>query len=449
MADGDSKKGFGLLKTALGSGAGLATGVVGAYSIAFVDQYAKPKPVANFAVTSEGLNITCQNQSSGHTGWWDFGDGSPLEPFNSELKEVKHAYTKPGNYSVKLTVRNFLMEENDRSVPVDLTGGASSSAAGQASTGPNIANLTVEPVNSGTAPATFKVRCELKGTQQTILDLGSGAMPELLTANGVFEKHVVYEQPGKFPLQLFAMNGTKLDKKWQVVDVRPPAPGALSVVLKVSDSGSRIERQAGDQAVVVGVPQKPAGKFEKQVSASPGQTIVEAKLGVFTNKAVKSVAVAISADKTKAVVSGEWTADANAKGIPGSDVILPVNLVQERTVAIPPTSQLIAGSLMSASLFDSFDSRGADWNTNQRTATLTLPAAPAGPGAVRTVSLALHEIDGRGADRVVVAVPDLTKPIEEQAVELSNRQRHIIRWERRANGQVLVTIKPMQMLANR
>ena len=52
---------------------------------------------------------------------------------------------------MKLVVRNFLMEENDRSVPVDLTGAA------QRFRPPS--RLSVEPVNpTSVAPATFRIQ---------------------------------------------------------------------------------------------------------------------------------------------------------------------------------------------------------------------------------------------------------------------------------------------------
>ena len=90
------------------------------YATAIVDKVAKPpKPVANFGVTADGLNVSCNNLASGQTGWWDFGDGSTLDPFDPDAKQVTHTYTSPGNYSVKLVVRNFLNEENDRAVSVD------------------------------------------------------------------------------------------------------------------------------------------------------------------------------------------------------------------------------------------------------------------------------------------------------------------------------------------
>jgi PKD repeat protein len=442
-----AKKGFGFIKAALGGGVGLATGVIGVYATAIVDQVAKPpKPVANFAVAHDGLTITCQNRASGQSGWWDFGDGSPLEPFAADQTDVPHTYAKAGSYSVKLTVRNFLMEENERAVPVDVTT-ASSGTAG----GPTITGLTVEPIGSGTAPATFRVKCEVKNAQQMILDLGSGERPEVVTANGPFEKLVVYEQTGVYPLQMYAMSGAKLEKQWKPVNVAAPAPGALSVVVRVTDSGTRTERKNGRAMAVIPMPAKPAGKFEKDVKAEPGWTLASAQLDKYENKAVKNLKVDVSADRTAAKVSGEWTGSTEAanRAAGGSDPMVPVLLVQERATPLVATPRPVAAQLVAASIFDSFESRGQDWNTNQKTATLPLPPLPAGANVKRTISLMLHEIDSRGKDAVVLSVPALTKPVEEQVVTLSNKQRQVVRWEQLANGQLRVTAKPVPAVASR
>src|SRR5215207_9547689 len=98
----------GWLKAVLGGAIGLGSGVLGVYATAIVDKVAKPaKPVANFAVAADGLTVTCQNHASGESGWWDFGDGTPLEPFDAAQPSVAHTYAKPGTYAVILTVRNF------------------------------------------------------------------------------------------------------------------------------------------------------------------------------------------------------------------------------------------------------------------------------------------------------------------------------------------------------
>jgi PKD repeat protein len=73
--------------------------------------------VANFAVTADGLTVTCESRATGESGWWDFGDGTPLEPFDPGQPTQTHTYAKPGCYAVKLTVRNFLAEVNERPSP--------------------------------------------------------------------------------------------------------------------------------------------------------------------------------------------------------------------------------------------------------------------------------------------------------------------------------------------
>jgi PKD repeat protein len=418
------------------------------YATAIVDQVAKPpKPVANFAVSADGLTVTCQNRASGQSGWWDFGDGSPLEPFTADQPEVKHTYDKAGNYGVKLTVRNFLMEENERAVPVSV-GAAAAGPTG----GPAVAALTVEPVGSGTAPATFKVKMEAKNAAEVILDQGLvDVPPEVVGGATPVEKLVVYEQPGRYAYSVLVKTGTSVQKKYQIVDVKPPAPGALSVVLKVTDSGTRAERKTSQPIAAVAVPAKPAGAFARVLAAEPGWTLASAQLGKFENKAVKNLKAELTPDRTAVKVSGEWTgtADAVNRSVGGSDLMIPVQVVQERTVPVNPRPQTIAAPLMAASIFDSFDSRPADWNTSQKSATLTLPPAPTGTTAKRTITLMLHEMDPQGRDQVVLTVPDLTKPTDEQVVTLSNKQRQAVRWEQLANGQVRVTLKAGTAVAAR
>ena len=98
----------------------LGSGIAGTYATQVVNTVIKPgKPVANFSVAAEGLTVSCQNQATGESGWWDFGDGTSLVPFTAD-QTVTHTYSKPGSYTVKLTVRNFLRDENERSVPVEV-----------------------------------------------------------------------------------------------------------------------------------------------------------------------------------------------------------------------------------------------------------------------------------------------------------------------------------------
>src|SRR6516165_5752452 len=86
--------------------AGLLSGAALMYVSPLVDHFVKPgPPIANFGVDKDGLKITVRNQSSGgHEGWWDFGDGSALEPFDPNKTTLTHSYASGGQYPVKLTL---------------------------------------------------------------------------------------------------------------------------------------------------------------------------------------------------------------------------------------------------------------------------------------------------------------------------------------------------------
>src|SRR5712664_2822296 len=91
-------------KAVITSIVGLVSGAVIMYLTPVVNNAIKPaKPVANFATQATGLSVQFNNRSTGGTqGWWDFGDGTALEPFDPKLEIVNHAYSKPGTYNAKL-----------------------------------------------------------------------------------------------------------------------------------------------------------------------------------------------------------------------------------------------------------------------------------------------------------------------------------------------------------
>lgn len=431
VASAPGKRGFGIFKAAMGGFAGLATGVIGVYATAIVDQVAKPgKPVANFAVRAEGLSVTMQNQAIGQSGWWDYGDGSPLEPFEPEKSPV-HTYSKPGSYSVKLTVRNFLMEENDRSVPVDL-----SSAA--ASVKPTIDDFTVEPIGgAATAPATFRVRGEVKNAERVIWDLG-GDKVEVTDSPGAFEKLVLIEKPGTFPIQLIGLSGKTPVKKSAMVNVSAPANGAFSVLLRVTDTGVRMERQDIPETISVPVPAKEAKPIERTLSARPGFSIAEAKLGK-VSAALKNSKIEIAADKRSAKFTADWasTGDAAQKAAGGSEVHVSVALIQEKGT---PTT------LPTDSLAQSFTGEGGFVMTNTenapRSASLPIPMVPAGlANASRKMQLEIREIvDGRVA--VVGQLEDLKLPLRGSVTSMATGKKYTIDATVSKSGALRVVITP-------
>src|SRR5438093_13377830 len=89
----------GWLKTIIGTVAGLFSGAVMMYLTPLVERVVKPaKPLANFAVEQQSLAVTFHNRSNGGEGWWDFGDGSPLEPVSPKQPRVTHSSANPRPY---------------------------------------------------------------------------------------------------------------------------------------------------------------------------------------------------------------------------------------------------------------------------------------------------------------------------------------------------------------
>ena len=428
------KSGFGVFKAALGGFAGLATGVIGVYATALVDQVAKPgKPIANFEVRAEGLTANFQNHATGQTGWWDFGDGSPLEPFEPE-KSVVHTYAKPGSYSAKLTVRNFLMEENDRSVPVDLN--ANAGPAG----GPAINDFTVEPIGGfATAPATFRLRGEVKNAERVIWDLGGDKL-EVTDSPGVFEKLIVIERPGTFPIQMIGLAGKTPVRKMANVTVAAPSNGAFSVVLKITDSGSQVERKEIPQTVSLPIPAKDPKPVERVLNAAPGFTIAEAKLGKVASPALKNVKVEVAADKKSAKLTAEWASsgDAAQKVTGGSDVMVPVTLVQEKST---PTNLPVA---MLASAFTGEGGFVMQNSVNPaRSASIELPPAPAGlSNSTRKIQLDIQEmIVGKGVASIG-KMEDLKLPLRASITSMATGQVYIVEASIQKNGSLRVVLTP-------
>lgn len=382
MAEEAKKKSgiSGFVKTILGAFIGLASGVGAMYATAIVDRVAKPpKPVANFAISADGLTVTCQSHASGESGWWDFGDGTPLEPFDSGQQSVTHTYAKPGNYSIKLIVRNFIMEENDRSVPVDLT-------TPPQLLPPTIA-LQVEPVNPNpVAPATFRIRGEVKNADRVLVDLGDRI--EVATEPGPFERLVVFDKPGNFPIQLIGHTGKQAVKQTAMVTVTAAPTGSLSVSLKVTDVGTKLERRQVPETAIFPAPAKGAKNPEQTLKALAGYTIKEAKIGKVTGAAMKNPKIEVAADGKTAKVSGEWAGDP-AKG--GTETIVQVVFTEERPVSVTPMT----------------DSASATFTTG--TVTLPLPPAPA-PGVQRKMQLEFRQAVPGGATQVVGTVADLPLP---------------------------------------
>ncbi|MDY3554567.1 PKD domain-containing protein [Gemmata sp. JC717] len=384
-------KSGGWLKAAILGCLGLGGGAAGTYATAIVDQVVKPtKPVANFAVSADGFALTCQNQATGESGWWDFGDGTPLEPFVKE-QPITHTYTKPGNYAVKLTVRNYLGDENERTVPVEVA------AATQSGPPPSIGSFTVQPVSAAVAPATFKLTADVLNAACCVWDLGDGRVE--VTGGGKVERLVTFKEPGTFPISLVAHNGNQGAKQSASAKVEAPRDGSTMAVLKVTDTGSKIDRLTTNESVAVPVPSdKTQTTFAKVVHARPGFAIADATIGDAPPSA-KNIKIEVAADKRSAKLSGTWASDLKAtnRAAGGSDAIIRVKFTQERSTPQQPSVTTVTGMFANAN--------GAI------RADLPLPTAPTGlTGGKREYALEIRTT-GSGKSTTVMQVPQAGQPL--------------------------------------
>lgn len=385
--DKPAKKG-GWLKAGILGIVGLGSGIAGTYAMAVVDRVVKPpKPVANFAVVADGLTVNCQNQASGESGWWDFGDGTALEPF-AEDKPVSHTYAKPGSYTVKLTVRNFFGDENERTVPVDIA------VASKDVPPPQIAGFAVQPLSAAAvAPATFKLVADVTNAASCVWDLGDGRLE--VTGGGKVERLVTFEKPGTFAVSLVAHNGKQGAKQSGQVKVEAPRDGSTMAVLKVTDSGTKVDGLTTTESVIVHVPtDKGQTTFSKTVAARAGFTVTGGT-PLDAPPSVKNLRVQVSADKRSATLTGEWAGDLKAtnKAAGGSDAIVRVRLNQERTVAVAPTVTMVT-----AMFATSGQALRAD---------LPLPPAPVGvAGAKREFQLDIRTVRDGKAQSIMQAPAD-------------------------------------------
>lgn len=378
------KKG-GWLKAVATGLLGLGSGVAGTYAATLVQTIAKPPlPVANFAATADGLTVTCQNQATGDSGWWDFGDGSPLEPFAADQPTVTHTYAKPGSYAVKLVVRNFTSDENDRTVSVEVAAGGKDGPAP-----PQVVGFAVQRVSpAAVAPATFRVTAEVQNAAYCVCDLGDGRV-EVTDGGGKIDRLVTFHEPGSYSVQLVAHNGKTAVKQAAAAKVEAPPEGTLTVVLTVADGGTKLDRMSRSETVAVPAPKNKAAGFSRTIAARPGFSLVEAAPTRPNIPGVKNLKLTVAADKKTAAVSGEW---ADPKAVK-ADVLIPVKLTEERASARPARVTNVTGQLVL---------------TASGKATTTIPLPPPPPnldGVSRNISVEVRQAGANGKSYLIAAGP--------------------------------------------
>jgi len=334
-------KGMGWFKTIVGALTGLISGAVMMYVSPLVDSVVKPaKPLANFAVETDGLTATFHNRYAGE-GWWDFGDGSPLEPATPDQASISHTYQKPGTYPTRLIVRNFVGDEHERSVSVNVT--VSSNVAAT----PSITQFEAIPVSADrSAPASFRIVAQCKDAERLLWDLG-GDRPLEVAADSLTrqERLVTFATAGQHVVQLTALSGNQAVKRHVVIEVAPPRQDTLIARLRVTDRGQKVERWQGTEMVPIAMKrQSGAQKVERRIAARTGSVITKAELGN-VDPAFKNLKVQITPDRRFAIVSGDVAMSSEMMKSPNPPTV-PVALVQERqtTLNAPPAEMTAAVS---------------------------------------------------------------------------------------------------------
>jgi PKD repeat protein len=362
---------------------GLLSGAAIAYVSPLVDKAVKPaKPLANFQCDANGLQITIQNRCTGASeGLWDFGDSSALQPFVPDQTTVTHKYSKAGPYTVKLTVRNFVGDEHERTVSVSVD---------EANTAPpTIETFDVVPVHPDCyAPASFRVTSSVKNADVCAWSLGSKPM-QFATDVGKGKQHqlVRFEEPGTYVIKLAAFNG-KSAEAFKVVEVRKPPVGTLMASLTVTYNAVHVEEKV--TAPFMMQEWNPAVKgatcpFSRPIfDAEQGYEFVQASFAQpVKDQVVRNPQLQISPDRKKLLWSGELVKQGNA--LPNWTVQLQitqqkrsaaaakamdpvtVNLAApgSTTIPLPPLPAGWTASGHSIALALTQDGKQAAWNNGQ------------------------------------------------------------------------------------
>jgi PKD repeat protein len=301
----------GWIKAGITSIIGLLSGAVIMYLTPLVNNAIKPaKPVANFATQSTGLTVQFNNRSTGGTeGWWDFGDGTALEPFDPKLEIVNHAYAKPGTYSVKLTLTNLIGDEADRTAPVVLDADSLPR--------PEIAVMQLIPLDSRQrAPCTYKLVSQVKNANFSILSLGDDRPMEIITDSLSQERYVPFEKMGSFTVRLAAVNGKQLVEKTQTINVGANDVGDTMAKLLVTYDVVMVTRTERAMRIFCHWPASAKENvlpFRKEHIAEQGCTITKAELvNAADPNAPGKLKLEIAPDRKKVILSGEMVKPSGA-----------------------------------------------------------------------------------------------------------------------------------------
>lgn len=318
---------FGWLKTLLGAIAGLFGGASMMYVSPLVDRIIKPtKPMANFAVEAQGLTVQFHNRSMGGTdGWWEFGDGSPLEPLMPDQGTVTHSYTNPGTYTAKLIIRNFLGDENERSVNLPLEPPKVDP--------PSILALEAIPLSPGAfAPATFRIVSKAKNADLCVWDFGDDRPLDISSESPTQQERIVtFNKPGGYLVKLAVVKGKQAVERSEIVYVNEPPRGTVTAILHVIDQAVKVEKVETSVTLAEAFPansKESVHRIDRQIPAQQGYTFKAARLQAGSDQGTRGLGVVVNPDGRSARLTGELVRGGS------SNVVMRVLLTMERRTEV-------------------------------------------------------------------------------------------------------------------
>ena len=317
--DRDEKKTNSFLKTIMGSIAGMIGGAILMYLNPLVTGAIKPaKPVPNFSFQATGLTAQFQNRSTGGaSGWWDFGDGTALEPFDPKQPAMAHTFPNYGSYNVRLTLYNLLGEENDRTVSMNLDPKTASPPAIE-----DFQVLSASNDPEPPAPATFRVHAKVKNADLIVWTLGTERPAEISTdVVGAQDRLITLKEYGWHTIRLVAVNGKQVTEQAKTVFVgvpsERPAPGAA---LQIAYDAVQVDRKAQSFNLPIMMPANQTGsswRFEEERAVPAGWRIADLKAKPAPPNLVRNAELAVSHDKTRFLVKGEMMRNSGMFGSRG------------------------------------------------------------------------------------------------------------------------------------
>jgi PKD repeat protein len=389
----ETKKHFGWLKAIGGGMGGLLSGAIMMYASPLVDKFVKPtKPVANFEKVNEGTTVTFHNRTTGAgEGWWDFGDGSALEPYAPSQNTITHTYAHSGDYAVKLTVHNLYGDESDRTVSLHVD-------AAQAVLPPTIDAFEIKPVGGSYAPATFRIHTSVKNAQVFIWDVSDERPLEITSAALENQDRVItFDKPGGYEITMVAVNGTQHVEKTDIVQVEGCPKGMVTAIVTTTDQATHVENLASDFTFCESFPPwATEGTFhvDRQAPAKPGYEITDVRLVSTTGQAprlqgksemafdapsacrgAKNLTLQLAADRRSVQLTGDLVKDDSLVKVnsPLPHLLVPVVIEQQKKTPVIRAAVPIAGALTApGSAILSLPPVPADWIDTKRQVQLEL-----------------------------------------------------------------------------